>query len=346
MIRPSNINSIKQLANYLRCSEEFLSNLIEGQIEIRDYHRLEKYSLDVNSKFKKTDNIIAHIDKFSIPKKNAPTQYRVVYSVDSFELSNILKGLSTSLSEIYTHLDIVHGFVENRNIKTNANCHLTKKLLLSVDIKNFFESITSTMVEFAFRKMGFETSISEILASIVTISGHLVQGYNTSPLIANIVTENIDKELISLCANNITYTRYADDLYFSSDVQLPDLNQIEEIINKYDLKLNHDKTKLMKRGSQQYVTGLTIFDGKGPRIPKIIKRRLRLETHYIDKYGYEEHCIRRLNYTLEEYNNSPEIQTLVHKECSKTRHRIFGWLYFIKSIEPNFYQKLIYKINK
>lgn len=88
--------------------------------------------------------------------------------------------------------------------------------------------------------------MATILADIVTYNKILVAGFNTSPIIANIVCSKMDKELSAICKDrNINYTRYADDLSFSSEDNI-ELDPLEEIITKYGFTLNTEKPERTK----------------------------------------------------------------------------------------------------
>src|SRR5690606_29330555 len=130
---------------------------------------------------------------------------------------DILKVFKFNLDNIYHPLDCVHGFVKNRNTYSNAKCHLGKKYLLKLDIKDFFESISIDSVRNIFIFLGFQESIANYLSKITTLDDKLVQGYSTSPILANIACVKMDNELIDICKKyNATYTRYADDISISS----------------------------------------------------------------------------------------------------------------------------------
>ena len=79
----------------------------------------------------------------------------------------------------------------------------------------------------------------------------------------------------------------------------PNVLDLEKVVNKHGFELNPIKTKLMKRGSKQYVTGLSVFDSQFPRISKRIKRNLKLEIYYLNKFGFVSHTCKMLNYTNE-----------------------------------------------
>jgi len=337
------IHNIKQLANFLRCDFEFLEAFLNGSIYVFDRQNHQKESFPVSA----TTNSIsksADIERFYIQKKNKRLGYRIVHKVVSDNLSNILKILCTELNKLYDPPSCVHGFVEDRNIKTNANLHLGKKYILSVDISLFFESITSNMVSASLCDLGFTRAISEYISQITTINGKLVQGYNTSPVIANIVAKKLDSELISYShLSKIIYSRYADDLYFSSDETIPKSKEIGKIVENHNFILNPLKSKLMIRGRNQFVTGLSVFDRHYPRIPKRIKKNLRLEIYYIKKYGFISHSCKILNYSTLDYTSNFRIRTEVDKYIFTSHNRIMGWLYFINSIEPRVAKTLIVK---
>lgn len=183
-----------------------------------------------------------------------------------------MKILNSKLNEIFVPNEFTHGFVKGKNIKTNATCHLGKNLILSVDIKNYFESIPREMIVNNLIKLGFTKQVSSWISNITTLENYLVQGFSTSPTLANIVTQELDINLKEICGDEIIYTRYADDLYFSTNSNLIPLKEITEIVEEFGFKLNDKKTKFMSRGKKQYVTGLTTFDTIIPRISKEKKK--------------------------------------------------------------------------
>jgi RNA-directed DNA polymerase len=343
VMKHSEISTVKQLANYLRCSEESIDKTIKNDFKIIDKTERDFLETLFNATSEET-----LIQKINIKKKGKISGFRTVYAIRTFQLSDTLKILNNYLNDIFTPLDCVHGFVPGKSTKTNAKVHLAKKIVLSVDIKNFFESITKKMISESLMEIGFNGNVAEWISCITTINGHLVQGFNTSPTIANIVTDKMDKDLLKICSSNINYSRYADDLYFSTDETLPNLDDIENIIEKYNFTLNETKTKIMKRGNFQFVTGLTVFDKHIPRIPKKIKRNIRLEIYYILKFGYEKHAIKRLENSGIPLD-SIDSQFFIEEEISETNRRLFGWLHYIKSIEPKFasiYYKQLYEAER
>ena len=331
------IKNIAQLANYLRCNLAFLDKAINKEYNVIESKDDNEPSID----YFISDNDEIYVDKFYIKKKGKTGGFRAVHSISDFQLESTLKILNNYLSSIYSAEDCVHGFIKGRSTKTNAKPHLAKKILLSLDIKNYFESISVEMISESLTALGFQKNIAKNIANLVTINGHLVQGFCTSPTIANIVTDSFDKEMLEMCGKDIVYTRYADDLSLSSDKDVPEINVIEDLMSKHGFKLNEKKTNKVKRGHYQFVTGLTVFDDKTPRIPKKIKRNIKLEVYYISKLGYKKHAIRRLKNSKVNYNyKSSEFQYEVSDEIMKTQHRLFGWIHYIMSVEPIFGKKM------
>lgn len=99
------INSIKHLANYLRCDVTFLEDFLNGSIIVydsRNWQETEFYnSIENNSSISPV-----RIKRFYIPKKNRKLGYRIVHKVNTDTLSNILKGLNTNLSQLYKPLPV------------------------------------------------------------------------------------------------------------------------------------------------------------------------------------------------------------------------------------------------
>lgn len=307
MIEFSKIRNISDLAKNLYCSEDELIKLSSSTPQIKFYK------------------------KMNIPKKNRKlNQYRTVYKAIDGTLSLIHKNLelSINLAEKFPHY--VHGFVRGRSIITNARVHLAKKLILSVDIKDFFESIKIDRVFDAFVYLGCQPNIATSLSRICTLNGILVQGLSTSPVLANIVCRKMDKDLLDISRRyNCKYTRYADDITFSGDDGIPSKKEIEQILQKHSFSLSHKKYKVQKRGQNQYVTGLTVFDKEYPRIPKKIKKNLRLILYFANKYGFKNH--------LKKNNIDIKDDYLVLEQIDK----IGGWIKFMFGVEP----KLAFKFN-
>ncbi|WP_421824703.1 reverse transcriptase family protein [Flagellimonas oceanensis] len=334
------INTLQDLANYLRCDLNFLRNAIDNEYTVTESRNVEGQLVILGHSPKNVQ-----ISRHRIKKKGNKGGHRIVHEIRTYQLESSLKILNTYLAEIFKPCDNVHGFVKGLNTRTNAFVHLEKNYILSVDIKDYFETIPFEWVVEGLKRIGFKGHVAEWIGNIVTIDGYLVQGFCTSPTIANIVTEELDKKLKKFSSQRIDYTRYADDLYFSSNNEVPNLVAIKNLIENFGFQLNHKKSKIMRRGQPQYVTGLTVFDSSRPRIAKKVKRNIRLEIYYLTTFGYYRHARRRLINSGADPEGS-EFNSQVLNEVEVTRNRLYGWLSYIYAIEPQFAERYYEKIKR
>ncbi len=259
-------------------------------------------------------------EKILLPKKGRKRrgEFRVVYKAESQTLRLLQKNIATALSTCTAFADCVQGFTAKRSIVTNARAHLGAKVLVHADIKDFFDSIKLAQIEEAFQSLGCNAVVSSTLAKICSLNGFLPQGSNASPIIANMVCRNLDTDFLALAsATGSVYTRYADDVTFSGD-KVPSEAAIQRSLKTHGFELRGGKCRTQKKGRAQYVTGLTVSDTSYPRVPRRAKRRLRLELHYLRKFGIEDHLA---------HTGSDEPEIWLEK-------RIDGWIRFIHSVEP------------
>jgi hypothetical protein len=219
------------------------------------------------------------------------------------------KALESQLD--YVPQDCVHGCVAGRSILTNAASHLARPVVLRVDVRRFFDSITTTRVQAALVRAGMDESGATLVAACTTLSGILPTGFSTSPFIANLCFDPMDRILMALARSaEMTYTRYVDDLVFSgSDIDDAFFNSVRDRLAEHGWTVNEKKTRFMRRGRPQYVTGLSVDDPNGPHVPRRTKRFLRLEVNYIAKNGFEASSI--------------------------GRNRLFGMINFVKHVNPD-----------
>lgn len=182
----------------------------------------------------------------------------------------------------------VHGFVRGRSTYSNASEHLAQPVVVRLDIENFFESITSASVASGLTKLDFDVDAATIATRLTTVAGSLPVGFATSPFISNLVFAEADEQLANLAAEaSMNYTRYADDMVFSGASTPEIIEAVRSVVASYGWTLNESKTRWMRKGASQYVTGLSVSDPQQPRIPKSLKRRMRWKLHMIERVGYE-----------------------------------------------------------
>lgn len=177
--------------------------------------------------------------EFRIPKKSG--QHRIILA-PSTPLKIIQRKLSQVLYSIYNPKASVHGFVVERSILTNAQRHSGKNYVLNIDLEDFFHSIHFGRVVGMFMKPPYNCSrdVAVTLAKICChtqsvngiIKSILPQGAPTSPIVSNMICSRLDSELRRLAERNkCFYTRYCDDITFSTDLsQMPvNLIRIDEL---------------------------------------------------------------------------------------------------------------------
>ncbi|MGP4120545.1 reverse transcriptase family protein [Psychrobacter aquimaris] len=266
---------------------------------------------------------------FTIAKRNSTA--RQIWSpiprlkfVQRWVLHNILNNLTTH--------GAAHGFVRGKSIVTNAAVHSNSELLIKLDVKDFFPSVSWRRVKGVFRHAGYPEQIATLLALLCTESPRQVvqqdgvtyyvalgdralpQGAPTSPALTNIVCLNLDRRLTGLAEKlGLRYSRYADDLTFSvpaiddaqpksstkatastvkkqADMQHNKLigqliGSVHKILREEGFALNNDKTRVIRKGSQQQVTGMVV-NGQGvPRVSRQIKKMLRAAVHNLEAGG-------------------------------------------------------------
>lgn len=169
------------------------------------------------------------------------------------EIQSIIK--SRILSKISLPTNIKGGVKGNDNI-ANAKVHLGKKHKFKTDIKKFFPSISYKRVFKMYLENGFSAKVATLLTHLTTHRYELPQGTPTSTHIANLVFLPNDLQIIDLCAqNSITYTRFVDDLVFSSQKDFRVMcDDIIKVILKDGYKISYKKTKY--RAGNMEITGV------------------------------------------------------------------------------------------
>lgn len=246
-----------------------------------------------------------HYERFSVPKRSGG--HRLISSPRPY-LAAAQKKIR---AEILPQLDIspaAMAFRPGRSIVDNAKAHVGSKVLVRIDIKDFFPSVSFAAVRDVFEGLGYNGGVSTVLAllctdrprSYVNIGNKyavangargLPQGACTSPEIANAVFAKYDQAFTRLAAEpdlHWRYTRYADDLVFSSTKSNPSIgllfNRVAQILYDSGYKVNQKKTRIQRGGSRILVTGLAI-EGERVFIPREMHRKIRAFLHRYEQMG-------------------------------------------------------------
>jgi RNA-directed DNA polymerase len=189
--------------------------------------------------------------------------------------------LDCILSELPLHAAAT-GFRRGSNCSLGANQHVGCRYLWNIDMADFFPSITKAQVTKVFEESGYPRDAAFFLSGLCCLDKRLPQGAPTSPALSNLVARPLDEALSNLSNSaQVKYTRYADDLSFSSGQLLSESfrNDVVRIINEFGFSLQPRKTRLMGPAIRREVTNLTV--NQQVSISRDRRRQLRAYFHHI-----------------------------------------------------------------
>lgn len=223
---------------------------------------------------------------FVIPKKK--NGIRKINAPET-DLAFMQRRIKTGILDLFSVSPYAKAYRRNTSVYDNAKIHEGKKYLLKIDIEDFFGSIDEEMIlTTVFNKSRYPAFVGVILTALCTKDGCLPQGACTSPAISNIVMKHFDDEMGKWCeGRGITYSRYSDDITFSSDKPLHTCYaKAKSFLENSGFSLNDRKTVFAGAGSLHRVTGLSV--NIKTAVPKEYRRKLRQELYYAGKFGVEE----------------------------------------------------------
>lgn len=173
-------------------------------------------------------------------------------AVQAWILRNVLDKLSSS--------PYATAYVKGRKLLDNVSPHANNRFFLSVDIRDFFPSVSSSLVRELFEKVGYSKRAANILCRLCSYFRDLPQGAVTSPALSNLICLRLDRRLAGLASRrNVVFTRYADDMTFSTNNRdaLPRLlPSVYRILRDMGFQPNQGKTRLLGPRSRCVITGL------------------------------------------------------------------------------------------
>lgn len=246
----------------------------------------------------RVNNRSKYYDTFEIKKKSGGIR---TIKAPKGSLKIIQQKLSKILILVHQPKLFSHGFNIDRSVLTNAKQHIHKRYVLNIDLENFFDEINFGRIRGLFMAKPFEfnKTVATTLAQIMTMDNSIPQGAPTSPVLSNMVCSRLDTELGKLAkANKLSYTRYADDITFSSNQSFPQecmrvlpdqtivCDQIEKIINRNGFKINKEKVRLQTRNMRQEVTGITV--NEKPNVKRKYIKEIRAMLYGWKKVGLKK----------------------------------------------------------
>jgi len=234
-----------------------------------------------------SNNVENNYRIYKIKKKNG--KYRTIYEPNSI-LKHIQKKILINILNNKSISRYAKAYHKGISLKDNATPHINKKIILKLDIKDFFENISFLDVyNSCFQIEYFPKSVGMVLTHLCTYDGHLTQGSPTSAYISNLVMKEFDEDIGIWCdENEISYTRYSDDMTFSGDFN-PSIimNKVRKMLYQLRLELNYKKIHVIHESSSQNITGIIV--NKKVQVSSRYRKKIRQEIYYIKKYGLENH---------------------------------------------------------
>ena len=278
-----------------------------------------------------------YISKDSIKRKNNRKTYTAFYidkkNGDKRIIHAPVKGLKEIQKALNLIMQVVHepnenatGFVTNKSIVDNSTVHVGKNYVFNIDLKDFFPSVDASRIwgrllikPFNLGNSDERKKIANMIKTLCTtelevermVDGDwkkekrfvLPQGAPTSPTITNAICDRLDRRLSGLSRRfNLNYTRYADDITFSSDhnsykkkngekepiysAESSFRKELLRIINDQNFYIKKSKIRLQKRGYRQEVTGLSV--NSNVNVSRKYIKDLRLSLYFWEKYGFKK----------------------------------------------------------
>ncbi len=202
-----------------------------------------------------SNNIEKNYKIYKIKKRNG--KYRTIYEPNK-TLKQIQKRILVNILNNKKISNYAKAYHKGIGLKDNAIPHVNKKMILKLDIKDFFENISFLDVYNSYFSIEyFPKSVGMLLTYLCTYDDHLTQGSPTSAYISNLVMKEFDEELGLWCeSKNISYTRYSDDMTFSGAFSPSEvIVKVRKMLYKLGLELNDSKIHVVYKSSYQNVTG-------------------------------------------------------------------------------------------
>lgn len=247
-----------------------------------------------------------------------------------------LKSLQYWLTERILRQFSIHkastAYSKGSSIRKNATFHLKKPYLLRMDFENFFESMSAkdlrtkilpgTVVD----KIVLREQDIDFMCNVLFRFERMTIGAPSSPILSNILMYDFDERVYSYCEkNDVVYTRYADDMFFSTSFTNK-LKNIEKYVYRTavnvkcpgDLRVNKSKTRHSSKKGHRYVTGVTLTCDNKISLGRAKKREIRSKIHTYLSGTY-----------------------IKNQESDKLHLR--GLLFYAKDIESQFINRLMIK---
>lgn len=234
------IRKPQHLYKLLKVKEEEVGSILN---KIDSY-----YYTKVESKLDKNGNPIIKNGK-EVSRVLTPSKGKLKH------IQSLIKG---RILRSFDFPEFIQGGVRGKDNISNAKRHKGMKYHFVSDIKDFFPFVTNKMIYNMFVQNGFSPDVSSLLTKLTTFDGHLPQGTPTSTYLANLVALPLDYSIIEYCNNmNIIYTRFVDDLSFSSSYDFKqNIPDIKSIVKSFGFHMHSSNKKTHYKVGPIIITGV------------------------------------------------------------------------------------------
>lgn len=272
-------------------------------------------------------NVESHVTKIHSKK-------RTIYKVsDKLKLLHSFLNLVV-FEYLKVNKDVLYSYIKGRNVIDAVQAHSSGKYFYTTDLETFFGSISSDMVKDRILASAAEIPVSDVLqyadriVELVTIDSTLPIGFSTSPSISNACLYEFDNRVQNRTSElEVTYTRYADDIIFSSHSKeslATAIQLIEPILQELfgdKIRINQSKNRTISVGKKVKILGVNILPNGKLTVDRKIKDRVETTLHYFK-------------------TNRAKYEELLSENDDSKLERISGSLNYIKTIDPNYLNKL------
>jgi RNA-directed DNA polymerase len=249
-------------------------------------------------------------------------------SVPNPELMRVQRWINVHILSILPTHHCSFAFSPKSSIVLCAARHCGARWLVKLDVSGFFGSISEIQVYRVFRAAGYQPLIAFELARLTTIApsrspryaspiwrvrggpraiesyanrdiGFLPQGAPSSPMLSNLIMRDCDSKIEAIAkARGVHYTRYSDDLTFSTRAEFDRdqarglINDVTRVLRKIGLRPNARKTVVVPPGGRKVVLGLLV-DGAKPKLSREFRSLLRQHLYYLTRFGPAAHAKHR-----------------------------------------------------
>lgn len=290
--------------------------------------------------------------QYYLIKKRNGGKRRIIVPYNNLKM--IQRWINKNILQKVQLEEYVTGFVPKRSIVSNAKIHQQAKYVSKYDMTDFFETIGERRIFGIFHGLGYAKNLSRDFARLCTtliseykvenmsneerqmfqplIDKHeafLVQGAPTSPMLANLCCQHLDRRLATWALKaGVHYSRYADDITFSSDekCKLPKTSFVKKIVEEENFLLNQKKTRWLSKGSGLNVTGILV-DGNSIRLSRKYKKEIERHLYYCEKFGARDHFAR------------------VAPNKHHCREWLIGKILYLNAVEPDVATAMFKRVN-